>query len=807
MAVDVKETKKQKSILALTFAKIRAHLLGAILPLAREGEGGERAEAAERRYIFLSVRAILGSVFSILLSRTQLAFSIYPFGAAFLCASGRFTPLYAAAALVCSLTLDGVSALYAASIALLLLLRTFVCLYNDMTEDGVRRFPVYSEHFAYRVTVACISAFGIGLYTLFYGGFTYYSFIGSLAAMAVIPISSYIFVYALDPTAGEEHRDVARLFLCAVLVWSLSDVRLMSVGMADMMIFCLVMSEAAKGRLASAALMGLAAGLPFGVSSAVIYALAGIAGTLLCSLTPFLGCSGTFTFVVMAQGYIGGYTALVSCLPGATVGLVVTLLIQRYGLRERLGAFFLGAAPEPAEEHVSTAEDAAQRISDISDTFSSLSSMLSSLSAYGEHSRILDTRRIIEQCTDEVCSDCAERGRCYGENAAETADAIRMTAAALSRERRLRESGLGRFFREECMRREELVDTANRRMSEAEEQAMRRGGCRLLASDYEAMSRILDSHLRRARQTGALDRETSDALTELCRRRMYGISSVSVWGKRRKKIYACGIDLASHTVSALELRREFGRICRCTLSSPVYSVDGARLELEMHSLPQLKAVGASASIPKEGERECGDCVRTFENSDGYAYGVLCDGMGSGEEAAYTGGICVEYISSMLEHANPKELTVEMLNAVLREQTGECSSTVDLFELDTYTGQGCFIKSGAAPSYVCRGRDVYRVSARTIPIGITERIGAERIRFRLRAGDIVVMVSDGVVESAEESRMIVDALCRRAGDDPRQLAASLLREARERLGGRDDMTVAVMCISQAEDEENTELMLK
>ena len=86
MAVDVKETKKQKSILALTFAKIRAHLLGAILPLVREGEGGERAEAAERRYIFLSVRAILGSVFSILLSRTQLAFSIYPFGVAFLCA-------------------------------------------------------------------------------------------------------------------------------------------------------------------------------------------------------------------------------------------------------------------------------------------------------------------------------------------------------------------------------------------------------------------------------------------------------------------------------------------------------------------------------------------------------------------------------------------------------------------------------------------------------------------------------------------------------------------------------------------------
>ena len=799
MAIGVKGSKKQKNTIALTLAKLRDLTLGRMRAYAGTGEDGERREAAERRYLYLCVRALLGSVFSVLLTRTQLAFSIYPFGVAFLCASGRYTPLYAAVSLVCSMTLGGVSALYAASIALLLLLRTFVCLYTDMTGEGVRRFPVYSEHSAYRLTVSCISAFGIGLYTLFWGGFSYYSFIGSLAVMAVVPLSSYIFIYALDPTEGEEHRDVARLFLCAVLVWSLTDIRVLSVGMADAVIFCLVMAEAAGGRCAAAALMGLAAGLPFGVSSAVIYALAGIAGTMLCSLSSFLGCAGAFTFVVMAQGYVGGYGALISCLPGVAAGLCVTLLIHRYRLRERLNMFFFAPIVTQAETGEVPVEDAAQRISDISETFSSLSSMLRSLSAYGEHTRILDTREIVEGCTDEVCSECADRSRCYGERAGDTADAMRTTAAALSRERRLRLSGLGRYFREECTRREELVGAVNRRMSEAEEQVMRRGGCRLLASDYEAMSRILDSHLRQARQTGVLDRELSDSLSELCRRRMYGISSVSVWGKRRKKIYACGVDLASHTVSAAELRREFGRSCRCRLSSPVYSVDGTRVEFEMHSLPLLSAECAAVSAPKEGERECGDRVRTFENSDGYAYSVLCDGMGSGEEAAYTSGICVEYISSMLEHANPKELTVEMLNAVLREQTGEYSSTVDLFELDTYTGQGCFIKSGAAPSYVCRGRDVYRVSARTIPIGITERIGAERIRFRLRAGDTVVMVSDGIAESAEESRLVVDMLCRRSADDPRELAEAVLREARERLGGRDDMTVAVVRVSSAAED--------
>ena len=792
MAADVKNKNKQRSKALDTISVLYRRTVATLRGVAfADGEAG--AEISERRYLFLCARAVLGSIFCALLSRTQLAFSIYPFGIAFLCASGHFTPIYAVAGLFSALSLGNLSAIYIVVCAFSLLFRTLVCIYTDMTGQGVKRFPVYSEPYAYRIICGCLCAFCVGLYNLFFGKFTYYSFLGSVMIMAVLPICSYIFIYALEPTEGEERREAARLFMCTLLVWSLSDVSILSIGLADAAAFALIVSEAAKGNSASAALMGLAAGLPRGVSTAVIYALSGVAGTLLCSLSHILGYIGTFTFTVMAQGYVGGYSALLSCLPGAGVGLCLMIVEYKYSVTERIGGFFFGRVSDSLPRAEVNSQETAERISDISDTFASLSEMLRSLSAYGEHSRILDVREILECSVDAVCSECPERGRCYGDGAEEMSDSMRVAAASLSRERRLRRSSAGRYFREECARVDELVFEVNRRMSEAEERTMRRGGCRLLASDYEAMSRILDSHLRQARATSVLDKELSDHLTELSHRRSYGIGSVSVWGKRRKKIYACGIDIASHTVGAGELRREFGKACHSLLSSPVYSVDGTRIELEMHSLPILAAEFAYASMPKKGERECGDSVRTLENSEGYAYSVLCDGMGSGSDAARTSGICVEYIKSMLSHANPKELTVEMLNAVLREQTGECSSTVDLFELDTYTGQGCFIKSGAAPSFVCRGRDVYKVTARTIPIGITDRIGAERIRFRLRAGDIVVMVSDGIVEGGDDARLVVESLCGRRSDDAQRIAEALLCSARERLGERDDMTVAVIAV--------------
>lgn len=797
MAADVKSKKKQKLKALDTISVLYRRTAAAIRGLAFRSEEGEAAGSAERRYLFLCARAVLGSIFCALLARTQLAFSIYPFGVAFVCAGGRFTPIYAIAGLFSALTLGDMSAIYCAVCAFCLLFRTLVCIYTDTAGQGLKRFPVYSEPYAYRIVCACLCAFCIGIYNLFFGRFTYYAFLGSVMIMAVLPISVYIFIYALEPSEGAERREAARLFMCTLLVWSLSGVRILSLGLADAAAFSLIVSEAAKGKSAAAALMGLAAGLPCGVSTAVIYALSGVAGTLLCSLSRILGYVGTFTFAVIAQGYVGGYGALLSCLPGTGAGLCLMIAEYKYSVVERIGGFFFGAVSDTPPRKEANADETAERISDISDTFASLSEMLRSLSAYGEHSRMLDVREILERSVDAVCSECPERGRCYGEGAEEISDSMRITAAALSRERRLRISSAGRYFREECTRADEIVSEVNRAMSEAEERTMRRGGCRLLASDYEAMSRILDSHLRQARQTGVLDRELSESLTELSYRRSYGIGSVSVWGNRRKKIYASGIELASHTVSAGELRREFGKVCNALLSSPVYSVDGVRIELEMHSLPILKAEYAYLSLPKEGESECGDSVRTLENGEGYAYSVLCDGMGSGADAARTSGICVEYISSMLSHSNPKELTVEMLNAVLREQTGECSSTVDLFELDTYTGQGCFIKSGAAPSFVCRGREVYKVTARTIPIGITDRIGAERIRFRLRSGDIVVMVSDGIVEGGDDARSVVETLCRRNSDRAQDIARSVLSSARQRLGARDDMTVAVIAVKDAD----------
>ncbi len=758
----------------------------------KSGEG-EGVCAKRRRYIFICTRLILGSAFSALISRSQLAFSTYPFGIMFLCASGRSTPVYALASLISYLTLGPISRAYAALCALILLCRSAACMYLDAKQSGTYSFPRYNEWVAYRVIISCIASFISGLYNLFFFSFSYYSLLGSILCMIACPLGTYIFSVASDKGASEDAHDASRLFMCAVFVWALAPISLLGLDPGRIAAFCLVVSASDEQKKGSSALVGLVCGLPFGISSCAVYAISGAVCATLKTLSEFLSELGAFTFILMAEGYIGGYSALLDALPESAIGLCAVIVWRKYELGEQIYRFSLCSLTRKTRERKTEPEPCDTRgINEISRAFSSLSSTLRALSRRTDRSVLLDTNGICEAALECVCFDCPSRVKCIDTHPSDAADAQAKLSCAVSRDGKITQKSLPTYITKVCTRKGALVREVNRRIARATEECFERSGTELLSSDYASMAKILDSHLSRLRERDRYDRECSASLLSMCRRKMYGISRISVYGERNRRIYASGIDLASHSVSAAELKKEFESVCGRTLSTPVYTIDGSDIEFEMHTEQRFSAECAIAALPKENEEHSGDSARSFANSEGYFYGILCDGMGSGESAAYTSGICAEYLTSMLSCSNPKELTLEMLNSVLRCEKGENSSTVDIFELDLFTGEGCFLKSGAAPSYVCRGSNVYRVSAKTIPIGITDKIGAEKIKFRLKPGDTVVIVSDGIVESEGDGRLVVETLCRRTTDDPFDIAASVLCAARSKHGMRDDMTV--VCVS-------------
>ncbi len=111
------------------------------------------------------------------------------------------------------------------------------------------------------------------------------------------------------------------------------------------------------------------------------------------------------------------------------------------------------------------------------------------------------------------------------------------------------------------------------------------------------------------------------------------------------------------------------------------------------------------------------------------------------------------------------------------------------------GEGQFFKSGTAPSYLKRGSSIFRIRSQTVPLGVIQNVDAERIRMEILPGDTVVMCSDGVSISPEDSPWLLELLASSPADNPADLARTVVKTAKEKNGAKDDMTVLVAHIDE------------
>lgn len=144
----------------------------------------------------------------------------------------------------------------------------------------------------------------------------------------------------------------------------------------------------------------------------------------------------------------------------------------------------------------------------------------------------------------------------------------------------------------------------------------------------------------------------------------------------------------------------------------------------------------------------------------------------------------------------------MINTTLSlNSKGDSFATLDIAILDLYNGNIEFIKNGAMPTYVKKGRNVEIIKAISLPTGILNNIELVTYGKDIEENDIYVMCTDGVAESNEAYenkelwvKYILEDI---ETNEPTRIADILLKEAIDNNYGtpKDDMTVVVMRIDK------------
>ena len=209
-----------------------------------------------------------------------------------------------------------------------------------------------------------------------------------------------------------------------------------------------------------------------------------------------------------------------------------------------------------------------------------------------------------------------------------------------------------------------------------------------------------------------------------------------------------------------------------------------------------------AKSTKSGSPVSGDSALHTKLQDGKYLLVLSDGMGSGPEAMKSSKIAVEMLERLLAAGFEKDVSLKLINSTLSANTEEdMYATLDIEILDLYNGNMEFIKNSACPTYIKRGRDVQLLKSMTLPTGILNDVDLVVYDFDLQDGDIIVMCTDGVIDSNKEylnkelwlKYLLEDVQV----NDAQKIADIIIGEAIDNDFGnqKDDMSVIVAKVSK------------
>ena len=751
---------------------------------------------------------------TLLLARTHLAFGMYPFALATLAVRRRRMVPAALGAAVGALTLGAVGGVFLVAYALLVGLRVLLSL------PVPRRvlFPVtdrlLGERTGLSVLTAALVGTGLGAYELLAFGVTTYALLFASAAIlspTLLALSlSAAYGARLDavdllgePLASGEGEgkqtplvELSALAFLLSLVYALRPISLLGLSFSTVATVGITLFTARRLGAPRAGVVGLLLGLVGPPAYAPAYALLGVVSGLLFRYGASVALLAGSLAAIGFAGYSGGLSGFLDVAPECAVTVLVGFpLIGRLpSAADPAAAELLRRRRREAVREVAARRaEGSERLGRLGAAFSSLSSMFYRLSDETRRPAVAEYFVECEKVCARHCATCSNRVRCWeqGERVAERsvyalANTLRSTGSISSSELPLE-------LRSGCPKIELILEEIREECASLGMRRHRGDRNEFLSHDYAMLAKVLgDAAAKDAEESGedvAAAERIRAALGDAGR----GLS-VSVFGARGKRV-AVGGERSADIERILPLLPTVAEeVLGCRVTPPVTeSRDGVAV-VSLHAKRRHSVRTASASVPSGAQEPSGDRLRFFETEEGILYAILSDGMGSGEAAARTAAVSVEFLETMLSSGCSRKTALRMLNNLVRTREDECSATVDLLALDLVYGNATFLKSGAAPSYIKRGAEIFRVRSRTMPIGLFKTPDTERIHVETHEGDVLVLLSDGIVPENEDPAWLIALLAEEKADDLSALAERIVAEAVSRGGCCcDDITVGLLLV--------------
>lgn len=201
-------------------------------------------------------------------------------------------------------------------------------------------------------------------------------------------------------------------------------------------------------------------------------------------------------------------------------------------------------------------------------------------------------------------------------------------------------------------------------------------------------------------------------------------------------------------------------------------------------------ISFGVAISKKADSTMSGDMNTVTRIAGNSFMIsLSDGMGSGDHAREVSERAIGLVESLYKVGFSDDVVTTTVNNLLSLSSFEAFTAIDICVVDLVSLDCNFIKVGSPPSYVV-AEDIIEICGESLPLGILDEITPSKKTMKLKEGDFIVLMTDGVYDLLGNSALSIIRKNKRS--NPQGIADEILKQASEVGEGvnYDDMTVIV-----------------
>jgi len=172
--------------------------------------------------------------------------------------------------------------------------------------------------------------------------------------------------------------------------------------------------------------------------------------------------------------------------------------------------------------------------------------------------------------------------------------------------------------------------------------------------------------------------------------------------------------------------------------------------------------------------------------------AICDGMGKGTEAQQVSDTAISLIENFYKAGFDNDIILSSVNKLLTITSEDVFSALDICVIDLDLGAADFVKVGAPEGLIKHTLETEVLKSGALPLGILEEIQPTIIKKMLIDTDLIVMLSDGVIDGFDNLDVLNQYINTLKTTNPQTMSEQILDYALKKYKGKPEDDCTVIC---------------